>query len=91
MVSLLLRIARIAGFCLLAVLALWFSPLWLSDRIGRLGGFCKSSEPEVLHCERLKAEKRRRYGMRCLLRKWEKNQREARFKRIEKTRNNFYN
>ena len=91
MVSLLLKIARVAGFCLLAVLALWFSPLLLLDRIGRLGGFRKSSEPEVLHYERIKAEKRRRYGMRCLLRKWEKNQREARFKRIEKTRNNFYN
>ncbi len=91
MASLLLKIARIAGLCLLAVLALWFSPLWLLERLPHIGGYCKSTEPEVLHYERIKAEKRKRYGMRCLLRKWEQNQREARFKRIEKTRNNFYN
>jgi hypothetical protein len=104
MASLLLRIARIAGFCLLAVLALWFSPLLLLDRIGRLGGSyhpppAKRRPPRRPTDRRPRFQHQRRRQRPSLSRKqfqldfgrWQRQFQRDRFKRIAKVRDNFYN
>ncbi len=104
MVSLLLRIARIAGFCLLAVLAVWFSPLLLLDRIGRLGG-CYHGPPAKRRPPRRPTDRRPRWQyqrrrprpslsrkqFQLDFRRWQRQLQRDRFKRIAKVRDNFYN
>ncbi len=104
MVALLLRIARVAGFCLLAVLALWFSPLLLLDRIGRLGGSYHGPpakrrpprrptdrRPRFQHQTRRQWSSISQKQFQLDFRQWQRQLQRDRFKRIAKVRDNFYN
>ncbi len=90
MIRLLVKIARALGFLLLAALALWFLPMRIFGRCGGPGRCPESADPEYLHYEQLRKERRRRWLFEQRFRRWERKQARDRFKRIEKIRNNFY-
>ena len=87
MVSLLAKIARAAGWFLLAVLAIWFSPLLL---LQKLRMHPESSDPEYLYYKRLKLERKKRWLFSRHFDRWEQKQKRDRWKQIEKKRKTFY-
>ena len=90
MACLLAKIARAAGWLLLAVLAIWFSPLLLLQKLASLRTHPESSDPEYLYYKRQKLERKKRWLFSRHFDRWEQNQKRARWKRIEKTRKTFY-
>ena len=90
MIRLLAKIARAVGFLLLAVLAIWFLPVWLWSRCGGPGGCPESNEPEYQYYKRLKQEKRLRWHFNRKFRQWQDKQKKERWDRIEKIRKTFY-
>jgi len=91
MVSLLAKIARAAGVVLLAVLAVWFSPLLLMEKLQSLRTHPESSDPEYLYYKRQKLERKKRWLFYRQFDRWEQKQKKTRFKRIEKKRKDFFN
>ena len=90
MVSLLAKLARAVGFLLLAVLAIWFSPLLLMQKLAALRTHPESSDPEYLYYKRLKLERKKRWLFSRHFDRWEQNQKKARWKKIEKKRKDFF-
>ena len=90
MARFLAKIARVAGFLLLAVLAIWFSPLLLMQKLATLRTNPESSDPEYLYYKRLKLQRKKRWLLFRQFDRWEQNQKRDRFKQIEKKRKNFF-
>ena len=90
MVSLLAKLARAVGLALLAVLAIWFSPLLLMEKLASLRTHPESSDPEYLFYKRQKLERKKRWLFSRQFDRWEQKQKRDRWKQIEKTRKTFY-